>query len=128
MNQPIALIIDDEEDLVDLLSYHLAAKGYEVLHTEEGKEAVTLAKEHTPQLILSNRMNGKKEQVKICKKLRKHKSIRKQSCLIILSTSNKKTTKELEKECKADTSIRIPMKPGKLIKKIQAAVTKKQQG
>lgn len=46
------LVVDDEEDMLDLLELRLAANGYSVVTANNGKDAIRLAKEEHPDLIL----------------------------------------------------------------------------
>jgi len=46
------LVVDDEENIVGFISAVLTRSGYEVISTTRGKEAVSLAKEKTPHLII----------------------------------------------------------------------------
>ncbi|MCM8824074.1 MAG: response regulator [Candidatus Omnitrophica bacterium] len=46
------LVVDDEERIVEYLSYVLSSAGYEVISTTKGSEAINLAKIHKPDLII----------------------------------------------------------------------------
>lgn len=50
------LVVDDEKDLVDLISYNLTRAGYDVLTAYEGKDALELAQRETPDLIVLDLM------------------------------------------------------------------------
>ena len=46
------LIVDDEEDILEFLSYNLNKEGYQVFTATDGNTAITLAKKELPHLIL----------------------------------------------------------------------------
>jgi DNA-binding response OmpR family regulator len=50
------LVVDDEKDIVDLVTYNLRRNGYEVLAAFDGREAVEIAQRETPDLILLDLM------------------------------------------------------------------------
>ena len=51
-NKPIVLIVDDEADILTLLSYNLEKSGFRVYEAKDGPEAIKLAIGKTPDLIL----------------------------------------------------------------------------
>src|SRR5215212_2128887 len=50
------LVVDDEKDLVDLISYNLARGGFEVLTAYDGKDALELAQREVPDLVVLDLM------------------------------------------------------------------------
>ena len=54
------LIADDEVDILEFIRYNLQREGYEVYTAENGAEALRLAREHHPHLILLDRMTGRR--------------------------------------------------------------------
>ena len=50
--RPVVLVAEDDEDILDLVVFDLEDEGYEVLTARNGEEAVTLALERRPDLIL----------------------------------------------------------------------------
>ena len=50
------LVVDDEKDLVDLITYNLQRNGYEVLCAMNGAEALELAQKHVPDLVVLDLM------------------------------------------------------------------------
>jgi two-component system alkaline phosphatase synthesis response regulator PhoP len=62
-NQKI-LVVDDERDIVDLISYSLTKEGYQVYQAYNGKEGIEIAKQANPDLIILD--------VILCQSLSKH--------------------------------------------------------
>lgn len=52
MSKNKILIVDNEEDMLDFLELRLAANGYVVVTANNGRDAIRLAKEEHPDLIL----------------------------------------------------------------------------
>ena len=72
------LIVDDEKDIVEALSFMLQAKGYEIISAYDGEEGLKLAKEEKPDLIILDVMMPKINGYKICRLLKydaKYKNI-----------------------------------------------------
>ncbi len=61
------LLVDDEEDIINFLSYNLRKEGYEVLTASNGIEAVESAKNEQPDLIVLDIMMPGKDGVMVCK-------------------------------------------------------------
>ncbi len=56
MAKETILIVDDEEDIIELIKYHLKNEGYLVLTAQTGEKAVELAKSHHPDLMVLDLM------------------------------------------------------------------------
>jgi CheY-like chemotaxis protein len=50
--KPIVLVADNEPDIVDLVRFELEREGYDVLGANDGQEALDLAHDHEPDLVL----------------------------------------------------------------------------
>jgi len=60
------LIVDDEPDIVDLISFNLKAEGYEVVTASNGLEAVNHARREHPNLILLDLMLPELDGMAVC--------------------------------------------------------------
>ena len=56
MAQEKILVVDDEGHIVELISYNLSLAGYKVVTASNGLDAVKIAKEEKPRLILLDLM------------------------------------------------------------------------
>ncbi len=65
------LIVDDEDDFIELLKYRLAGLGYNFLVAKNGVEALTLARESKPDLILLDIMLPDLDGLSVCTILRR---------------------------------------------------------
>ena len=73
---PTVLIVDDEEDLLDLLKYNLEQEGFETLLARDGVEALDVAREHAPDLIILDIMMPKMDGIEVCRRLRQDAHLR----------------------------------------------------
>jgi len=64
------LIVEDEEDIRDLVSYHLNKEGFQVAAVASGEEALALLEKHVPDLILLDVMLPGIDGFAICQRLR----------------------------------------------------------
>jgi DNA-binding response OmpR family regulator len=68
------LVVDDEQDMVELLTYTLKEKGYKVFTATSGLEALNKARKHLPDLILLDLMLDGIDGYSICEILRRQPS------------------------------------------------------
>src|SRR5688572_764582 len=64
------LVVDDEPDIVELLRYNLVLEGHQVLSANGGTQALNLARQHLPDLILLDLMLPDVDGFSICEILR----------------------------------------------------------
>ena len=69
-NRKTVLIVDDEKPIVDILEYNLKKEGYNTLIANDGLEAVNIALEKRPNIILLDIMLPKMDGLAVCKKVR----------------------------------------------------------
>jgi two-component system, OmpR family, alkaline phosphatase synthesis response regulator PhoP len=119
MQHPKILVVDDEPDIVEMLSYNLANDGYEVLTAHDGEAALPIAKLEKPELILLDIMMPKMDGVETCRRLREMPETRK--CFIVMLTARAEEYSELAAYgMGADDYIVKPIKPKALLSKLKA--------
>ncbi|HBL79752.1 MAG TPA: DNA-binding response regulator, partial [Aequorivita sp.] len=64
------LLVDDEPDILEIIRYNLNSEGYKVETAENGLEAIELAKNVKPQLIIMDVMMPKMDGIEACEKIR----------------------------------------------------------
>ncbi len=72
----LILIVDDEEDLLDLLSYNLEQEGFAVALARDGVEALDKARSAQPDLIILDIMMPKMDGIEVCRRLRQDAHLR----------------------------------------------------
>lgn len=74
--KPYVLIVEDEDALATLLEYNFEKEGYEVGLAMDGEEALIMAAERTPDLILMDWMLPKLSGIEACRRLRRREETR----------------------------------------------------
>lgn len=119
MNHKKILLIDDEQDILELLSYNLEKEGYEVFTAENGHEGIRLAKEIIPDLILLDVMMPEKDGIETCQDLRKIKELQK-TLIVFLSARSEEFSQLAGFQAGANDYIVKIIKPKILISKVNA--------
>ena len=74
--KPYVLVVEDEDALATLLEYNFKKEGYEVGLAGDGEEALIMAAERTPDIILMDWMLPKLSGVEACRRLRRREETR----------------------------------------------------
>ncbi len=115
------LIVDDEQDIVEFLSYSLKSKGYLTASAKDGLEAIRKAKEFQPDLILMDVMMPKKDGVQAVKELRMMPEFEKTIIIFLTALSDERS--EIQGlNSGADDYLAKPIKPELLATRISAAL------
>ncbi|HEY6162781.1 MAG TPA: response regulator [Bacteroidia bacterium] len=70
------LIIDDEPDIVEFLSYNFVKNGFEVIRAVDGKDGIVKAESANPDIIVSDILMPELNGIEMCKVLRNRNSFR----------------------------------------------------
>ena len=117
-NQKI-LVVDDERDIVDLISYSLSKEGYQVYQAHNGKEAIQVAKEVNPDLIILDVMMPEMDGIEACRLMRSMPEF-KQTFMIFLTARSEEYSEIAGFNVGADDYIAKPIKPRALMSRINA--------
>jgi len=112
------LLVDDEKDILDMLSYLLRKEGYEVWSANDGKKSIELAKRIVPDLIILDVMMPEMEGVETCIKLREIKGLN-DTIIAFLSARAEDYSHIAGLEAGADDYIYKPIKPRLLVTRIK---------
>ena len=113
------LLVDDEQDILDFLTYNLKKEGYTVYTASNGKEAISVAKKELPHLIILDVMMPEMDGIETCRELREISSLKK-SLIIFLSARNEDYSQIAGFEVGADDYVTKPIKPRVLVSRIKA--------
>ena len=119
MNQKKILLIDDEEDILEILSYNLEKEGYQVTTANNGNEGIRKAKEIIPDLILLDVMMPEKDGIETCTELRTIKELQK-TLIVFLSARSEEFSQLAGFQAGANDYIVKLIKPRILTSKINA--------
>ena len=113
------LIVDDDPDIIEILTYNLSNEGYNVKSAVNGIEALKKAKKFIPDIILLDVMMPEMDGIEACSNLREIESLSK-SMIIFLSARGEDFTQIAAFDAGADDYINKPVKPKILLKKISS--------
>ena len=115
------LVVDDEEHIAELISYNLTNNGYKVIIANNGIDAVKLAVEEKPSLILLDLMIPGKDGYDVCKDVRSNSEIR-NTPIIMLTAKSEEVDKILGLELGADDYITKPFSVRELLARVKAVL------
>ena len=113
------LLIDDEQDILEILSYNLEKEGYQVFTANNGNEGIVKAKEIIPDLILLDVMMPEKDGIETCQEMRQIKELQK-TLIVFLSTRSEEFSQLAGFDAGANDYIVKIIKPKVLISKVNA--------
>ena len=113
------LIVDDEKDILEFLSYNLKNEGYKVFQSRSGEEAIKITNEINPDLIILDIMMGGINGIETCHLLRKKENL-KDTLIVFLTARNEDFSEIAAFEAGADDYIYKPIKPRVFLSRIQA--------
>lgn len=88
--KPSLLIAEDEPDMMAYLTSQLA-EDFEIIRAEDGNEAVTMANQYLPDIILSDLMMPYKDGMQVCRELSSHPSTRSIPVLLLTARPDERT-------------------------------------
>ena len=117
------LVVDDDSDIVEILTYNLKIDGYDVINAFNGKEAVKKTKLFVPDIILMDVMMPVMNGIEACSIIRE-KNYSPECIIIFLSARSEDFTQLSAFDAGGDDYITKPVKPKILLKKINS-ITKR---
>lgn len=118
------LIVDDEEDLLDMVSYNLKKEGFKVYTAQNGKEGLQLAIDVFPDLILLDVMMPEMDGIEACMEIRSQPNL--EGVVIAFLTARGEDYSQIAGfDSGADDYITKPIKPRVLVSRIKALLRRK---
>ena len=114
------LIVDDEKTIVDMLVYNLQKEGYNTLEANDGEEAIKIALNEKPDLVLLDIMLPKMDGLAVCKRIRQTLNIP----ILMISAKDEEIDKILGLELGADDYITKPFSVRELMARVKANLRK----
>ena len=123
----VILTVDDEEHILELISYNLELNGYEVLKALTGEEALEILDQHQVDLVLLDRMLPGIDGIEVLKQIRGDKN-KKDLPVILLTAKSEEFDKVVGLEIGADDYICKPFGVHELIARIKAVLRRSGDG
>ena len=113
------LVVEDERNIVDILTFNLQREGYDTLEALDGAAGLRLALERDPDLILLDLMLPKLDGFQVCRTLREQSRA---TPIIMLTAREEETDKVLGLELGADDYITKPFSMRELLARVKSNI------
>lgn len=113
------LIVDDEDDIRQVVRTVLEAEDYEIVEAKDGKEAITMASEEKPDLILMDVMMPEVDGWEACKRIKSDEATRDIMIAMLTVKSQDENKVKSFDEAMADWHIAKPIRRQRLIQTVQ---------
>ena len=113
------LLVDDEPDILEILSYNLSAEGYQVYTAKNGAEGVEKARTKSPHLIILDVMMPEMDGIEACELIRKTKGLE-DTIITFLTARSEDYSQVAGFDAGADDYITKPIKPKVFLSKVKS--------
>ena len=121
MSRAHILLVEDDRSLAELLSWNLEREEYEVEHTADGEEALLLARENPPDLVLLDWMIEGLSGIEVCRRLRRIPDTANVP-IIMLTARGEDEDRVLGLDTRADDYVTKPVSPRELVARVGAVL------
>ncbi|MGZ6009857.1 MAG: response regulator, partial [Rhizomicrobium sp.] len=119
--KPTVLVAEDEGALITLLRYNLEREGYRVLEAQDGEEALLVAAEEKPDLVLLDWMLPQLSGIEVCRRLRGRQETRNVP-IIMLTARGEETDRIRGLDTGADDYLTKPFSMTELLARLRAVM------
>jgi two-component system phosphate regulon response regulator PhoB len=117
--RPKILLVEDDANLVELIRYNLDKEGFDVVSTPDGEEAMVLAEEERPDVVVLDWMIASLSGIEVCRQLRRRAETA--SVPIIMLTARAEEGDRVRGlETGADDYVTKPFSPRELVARVRA--------
>jgi two-component system phosphate regulon response regulator PhoB len=121
VTKPSLLLVEDDRALADLLLWHFDREGYDVVRTGDGEEALLLAEERTPDLVILDWMIEGVSGIEVCRRLRRRPGTARVP-IIMLTARGEESDRVRGLETGADDYVTKPFSPRELLARVGAVL------
>lgn len=125
MSKEKILVVDDEQDLVKLIRYHLEKDGYKVIIAYNGDDALFLTRKERPELIILDLMLPGIDGLEMCRKLKADQEFA-HTAIIMLTAKGEEADITMGLKLGADDYMTKPFSPKELVARVQAVLRRTQ--
>jgi len=113
------LLVDDEPDILEIISYNLSSEGYEIFTAKNGVDAVAKAKKKQPHLVILDVMMPEMDGIEACEIMRGTPGLE-NTIITFLTARGEDYSQVAGFDAGADDYITKPVKPKVLVSKVKA--------
>lgn len=121
MSKTRILIVEDEADILHLLTYNIHSAGFEVLTAVDGHAALAIVRQDLPNLVVLDLMIPGIDGFEVCKELKRNKQTR-DIPVIMLTAKGEEIDRIVGLELGADDYVVKPFSPRELVLRIRAVL------
>lgn len=121
MNRNKIVVIEDEPDIVEVVSYNLKREGYNVISVERGDEGLNLVRNQSPNLVILDLMLPGMDGLSICQQMKSDPIVR-DIPIIIISAKGEESDVVIGLELGADDYLSKPFSPRELLARVKAVL------
>ena len=121
MSKPALLLVEDDRALADLLMWHFDREGYDIVRTADGDEALLLAEERTPDLVILDWMIEGVSGIEVCRRLRRRPNTA-HVPIIMLTARGEESDRIRGLQTGADDYVTKPFSPRELLARVGAVL------
>ncbi len=121
MSKRKIVIIEDEPDILEVLSYNLRREGFEILTSADGIQGLALVKREHPDLVLLDLMLPGIDGIEICTSIKKNPDTQ-HTLLIMVTAKGEESDIVLGLGVGADDYISKPFSPKELVARVKAVM------
>ena len=121
MTKPALLLVEDDRALADLLMWHFDREGYDIVRTADGDEALLLAEERVPDLVILDWMIEGVSGIEVCRRLRRRPATAPVP-IIMLTARGEESDRIRGLETGADDYVTKPFSPRELLARVGAVL------
>lgn len=125
-DQTKILLVDDEADILEFLGYNLAREGYKVERARDGKQAIRIAREFRPHLVILDVMMPEMDGMETCAVMRNMPEL-KDPLIVFLTARGEDYSQIAGFDAGADDYLTKPIKPKIFLSRIQALLRRLQE-
>lgn len=126
MARELILVVEDEEDIQELIRYNLAKEGFQVKSVSTGEEALTVASDMLPHLVILDLMLPGVDGLEVCKILKGNpKTLN--IPIVMLTAKSEESDIVVGLELGADDYVTKPFSPKVLIARVRACLRRKKR-
>ena len=113
------LVVDDDPDIVEIISYNLKKENYKVFSCYNGTDSIKISEKEKPDLIILDVMMPGMDGIQVCEKLRSKNKFN-NTIIMFLSARGEDFTHIAAYDAGADDFVNKPLKPRLLISKVRS--------
>lgn len=113
------LVVDDEQDILDLISYNLSKEGYKVQTALDGMKGLEAARRHRPNLVILDVMMPGMDGFEVCRAIRQDPQFS-ETAVMFLTAKSGEIDQILGLELGADDYLQKPISPRVLLARVKS--------